>query len=657
MGLIEIRSRSERLGNLGATRRTETAGGAAAARASMANDALDAGRAASRIGDGLGDLAKLGFTLAKDWRDKADSELADRYVSRFQEGMDAYNDGTTDAQGNRVPGAMEQTPEDTGKWIDGNVEYRDKFGARLKEELKMTPRAMEMARKRLVGYNLHTQGRWQGRAAKVDDLKAQSAASERQQAAHSTLARIMVDGDTNEHGADYALALEEWKDAVENRLDKARLPEEARSAERRKAALQLCQDVLAARLRRCGEDAQASETATPESVKGAYEDLEETLKDPESGWEGLFPFGATALNENDDVISDPVRESLKGADLEAFKAAALKDLEAARGRDLRERDARERERNAAVGRAFTEKELALRDVPQEKWADAYDEMGKDEKLKKADPARAMRYRDAAREMRTAERAAKESERRHAEMAASAARDASVKHNEDMLDRAIAMLNLMKMEGSLSQDEENEAQAAIWRKFCTLSRGGGVHPQYMTTFMRRWSEKLSDQEANAMRKFYLAFGYSADLDKGGEPTATARKDAEKDTTGYYAPGRSAPRQFGFFEKLFADPITRADMLAQEKPETISASELLAYGDRLLRTLRAQKGDMNREGLVESEITRLKTDWIRKDRNKNLKATVRSVMDMQRETRTRWEMAQPDKRSEEYGGRREDGKTAK
>ena len=68
-------------------------------------------------------------------------------------------------------------------------------------------------------------------------------------------------------------------------------------------------------------------------------------------------------------------------------------------------------------------------------------------------------------------------------------------------------------------------------------------------------------------------------------------------------------------------------------------------------------MNREGVVEKEIARLKTDWGKRQYDKNRDATVRSVMDMQRETRTRWEMAQPDKRSEEDDGRREDGESAK
>jgi transcription-repair coupling factor (superfamily II helicase) len=62
-------------------------------------------------------------------------------------------------------------------------------------------------------------------------------------------------------------------------------------------------------------------------------------------------------------------------------------------------------------------------------------------------------------------------------------------------------------------------------------------------------------------------------------------------------------------------------------------------------------------VEREIARLKTGWMKGELDKNRDATVRSVMDMQRETRTRWEAAQPDKRSEEDDGRREDGNPAK
>ena len=143
----------------------------------------------------------------------------------------------------------------------------------------------------------------------------------------------------------------------------------------------------------------------------------------------------------------------------------------------------------------------------------------------------------------------------------------------------------------------------------------------------------------MRKFYQAFGFSTELDKGGEPTATARRDARKDSENYYA------------------PLEEDGVKLESRKTRVKAADLLTYGDTLLRTLRALGPDMNREGVVEREIARLKTGWLKGELDKNRDATVRSVMDMQRETRTRWEMAQPDKRSEEDDGRREDGESAK
>ena len=345
MGLIEIRHRSERLGNLGGVREADVHTGAARVLAGMADVTAQDGRsdrALAGVVPGLLDGAKkltLDFAVAQERRD---NEMADRYVARYQQGMDAYNNGSVDVGGKRVPGAMETDFGDSGEWLASNVTYRDRFGAELGKELKMSDRAMEIAKKRLVGYDLHMQNRWQARAARADDVKAQSAAGERLQSAHSGLANVIADGDTNQYGADYALALDEWGRSLENVLDRQHVPEEARPAARRNAAMRLCKDVLAARLRRCDEAALRSEDATPEYVKSMYKDLEKALK--ESGWEGVFPFGPAALAEDGKAVADPIRECLEGADMDAFAAAALEDLGAARARSLREVDARERER-------------------------------------------------------------------------------------------------------------------------------------------------------------------------------------------------------------------------------------------------------------------------------------------------------------------------
>ena len=139
----------------------------------------------------------------------------------------------------------------------------------------------------------------------------------------------------------------------------------------------------------------------------------------------------------------------------------------------------------------------------------------------------------------------------------------------------------------------------------------------------------------MRKFYQAFGYKGEVNARGEIPASDRKN---DTSDYAAPRNPGDRHS---ENYFRIP----------------ANELFVYGDTLLRTLRTLGPDMNREGVVEKEIARLKTDWGKRQYDKNRDATVRSVMDMQREARTRWEMADSDKRRENDGKRRTDGNTAK
>ena len=390
--------------------------------------------------------------------------------------------------------------------------------------------------------------------------------------------------------------------AQQERVDSLQLATaETRKANREALSVQLAADFIENSLQGC---------TTPED----FDKVEEAVK---GGLKDALP----------DLIADNLPGGSRTVDGE-YRKALLGEVKKAKRLFLAEKDADEREARQAVGRDFTDRELKLRDMPQELWADAYDAMGHDETLRKADPKRAMAYIDAANEMRTAASKAKEK--------ASADK---IKGNEENLARSLATLDLLKMEGSLSQDDANDAQAAIWRKFRALSLGKQLSPSFMRSFETRLSGQLSDQEANAMRKFYQAFGFSTELDKGGEPTATARKDAKKDSEDYYA------------------PLEEDGVKLESRKTRIKATDLLTYGDTLLRTLRALGPDMDREGVVEREIARLKTGWMKGELDKNRDATVRSVIDMQRETRTRWEAAQPDKRSEEDDGRREDGNPAK
>lgn len=239
-------------------------------------------------------------------------------------------------------------------------------------------------------------------------------------------------------------------------------------------------------------------------------------------------------------------------------------------------------------------------------------------------------KEAQAEAREQAREAREQAREAKELA-----ESERKANEDGLARALCQLQMLELEGSIPQKDADEAQAAIWRKFHVCAYSGKVSPSFMNSFQSRMTTRLSDQERNAMRKFYQAFGYKGEVNARGEVPAD---DQKKDTTDYYAPRNPGDRH--------SDNYFR-----------IPAPELFAYGDSLLRTLRAMGPDMNREGVVEREIARLKTDWRKKQYDRNRDATVRSVMDMQREARMRQETAQPEKRSEDDDGRREQDKPAK
>ena len=220
----------------------------------------------------------------------------------------------------------------------------------------------------------------------------------------------------------------------------------------------------------------------------------------------------------------------------------------------------------------------------------------------------MRFLDAAREMRAATEKAKAK-------AQDNAIKAEIKTNEDGLAAALCQLQMLELEGSMPQDASNEAQAAIWRKFRTCALGRTVSPGFMQTFKNRMETRLTDQEANAMRKFYRAFGYTPDLKSDGEVGATDRNAAKKDSTDYYA------------------PLEEDGIKLESRKTRIKASDLLRYGDSLLLTLRSLGPDMNREGVVEREIARLRTGWMKGEIDRNRDATVRSVLDMQREARAR------------------------
>ncbi len=586
MGVINITQRSERLGNLGGTSAahgvTNTDIGQVRhtvarvfspryyGRNSHAGDAA----LASGIGK-IGDtLVRIGAAVVQREEDRKVDDYANAMLDnmekmgRDEREIDDWNTRERRHLQGQKRGFYLRTGEGTKTVVDEwDKAFADTF-RKIGDSIDANDRVRERTMKKLATY----------RRATVSRLADHQAVEYR---------RMELDSARGSLASQIAL----WKNgrtevlpdvfAQQERVDNLSLATpEKRKANRESLALKLASDFVGNSLDQCQSPEDFDKVE--EAVKGG---LKDTLPDMVAD---NLPGGRTVDGENRKALLDEVKRSKR-----TF---------------LAERDAREREARQAVGRDFAEKELAIRDVPEELWADAYESLGRDKTLRETDPTRAMRFLDAAREMRAATEKAKAT-------AQDNAIKAEIKTNEDGLAAALCQLQMLELEGSMPQDASNEAQAAIWRKFRTCALGRTVSPGFMQTFKNRMETRLTDQEANAMRKFYRAFGYTPDLKSDGEVGATDRNAAKKDSTDYYA------------------PLEEDGIKLESRKTRIKASDLLRYGDSLLLTLRSLGPDMNREGVVEREIARLRTGWMKGEIDRNRDATVRSVLDMQREARAR------------------------
>lgn len=586
MGVINITQRSERLGNLGGTSAahgvTNTDIGQVRhtvarvfspryhGRNSHAGDAA----LASGIGK-IGDtLVRIGAAVVQREEDRKVDDYANAMLDnmekmgRDEREIDDWNTRERRHLQGQKRGFYLRTGEGTKTVVDEwDRAFADTF-RKIGDSIDANDRVRERTMKKLATY----------RRATVSRLADHQAVEYR---------RMELDSARGSLASQIAL----WKNgrtevlpdifAQQERVDNLSLATpERRKANRESLALKLASDFVGNSLDQCRSPEDFDKVE--EAVKGG---LKDTLPDMVAD---NLPGGRTVDGENRKALLDEVKRSKR-----TF---------------LAERDAREREARQAVGRDFAEKELAIRDVPEELWADAYESLGRDKTLRETDPTRAMRFLDAAREMRAATEKAKAK-------AQDNAIKAEIKTNEDGLAAALCQLQMLELEGSMPQDASNEAQAAIWRKFRTCALGRTVSPGFMQTFKNRMETRLTDQEANAMRKFYRAFGYTPDLKSDGEVGATDRNAAKKDLTDYYA------------------PLEEDGIKLESRKTRIKASDLLRYGDSLLLTLRSLGPDMNREGVVEREIARLRTGWMKGEIDRNRDATVRSVLDMQREARAR------------------------
>ena len=674
MGVINITQRSERLGNLGGTSAahgvTSTDIGTVHhttartfsphyySRNAHAGDAA-LGRGLERVGDTM-----LNIALAV--RQREEDRQVDEYTNAMMRTMETESRDDREITDWNTPQRQHLQGQKRGFYLrtgEGTMnvaqEWDDCFGERFKQigtSIGANERVRERTMKNLAGY----------RRGVISRLMDQQASEYRRMELGAAQGTLDTQVNLFNSGNDAAIP-DIFKQYDRVSMLRRLTPEQAKAG-KEELALKLAASVVGRRVAGC-------QTA---------EDFDRVEADVKAGMKDRLP---------DEIAANlPGGERTVGGKM---KDALLTDVRRAKRTFLAEKDAAERENHQAVLRKFTEKELAIRDVPQELWADAYEALGNDEELKKTDPKRAMVYLDTARDMRkatvskrvaekelairdmqpeqwatayeelgrdkelrdtnpalamsfldTAHRMREKTVKEMADAAKAAAKaiddaaKAQIKANEDGLAGALCQLQMLELEGALPQDQANEAQAAIWRKFRTCALGRTVSPGFMHTFMSRMQTRLSDQEANAMRKFYRAFGYSPELQSDGDASTTERNAAKKDSTAYYAP-------------------LEADGTRIESRETrIKAIDLLRYGDSLLMTLRALGPEMNREGVVEREIERIRTSWMKGEIDRNRDATVRSIMDIQREARARWIAEQEEtttKEGKDDGNKGEQGAT--
>lgn len=302
------------------------------------------------------------------------------------------------------------------------------------------------------------------------------------------------------------------------------------------------------------------------------------------------------------------KNSVTGKEMEVLSeeqhSAILGEIERARNHLENIRTVETRKERDEKVREAVKSELSIRDIPQELWADSYETLGRDKALQEKAPDVAMRYIDTARELREAQANSKAK--------GGKASKERQKATEENISSQLTLFEFMQLDGSLSQDEENLAQANIWSAFRLAVMKGEVSESFIRSFQDRLQKGLSEQERRAMRKFYSAFGYNGEIDsRGNIPSSEQKENAGVE---FYRPAGDVSHEGSAWNGT-------------------SGRDLFAYGDSLLRTLRNLEPGVNREAIIDAEIARLKKEdrahsyyWFRAK-------AVEEVMTSMREFKTR------------------------
>ena len=594
MGKLEIRRATERLDNLGGFRMPELDNGSARAFAAQADAAKTAAAAAgirgraemegiSRRGQivarTLGDLGRMAVELAN----RENERIATNAVLASENDRNRYmtGDGTPEYPGQLNIRQGKDGEWHAEEWLNDIKEAAEKRREQFTKDLNGPQKRIydEMVAKRDLAWN----ARIFAHAAKTTlDAEIATATAAVAQAKEKAIGDFDVLAARNG-------SIEEMYAAKEKELDVRQVPESLRAAEMKA----LTEDFLVnfAKTKFTEWENATFDNADPEAVADAWDEKAKALE--KMGGKVIDNETVRKYLGSDSL--DDARRELLAKEFNAHKTAAVGRAYALR------RKMWDDARSESVRQELEFQKVPPPEDPKERqayFAQMAVDYGKLAENDALEPSVRLQYLKTAQALTEHEY----SEKNAANRADAAQVQATIHANQENLSEAFNQLMLAKFEGTISQDEASAAQAAIWRKFRIHTRNNAVSPKFIETFTNMMQTLVTKQEANAMLKFYKAFGYEPELKSDGDVSASARKAARLDVNYYYAPLEEDGRR------------------VESRKTRVKATELLQYGDSLLKTLRTKGPDINREGVVEEVINHLKSRWIKGEFEKNIQSIV-------------------------------------
>lgn len=297
-------------------------------------------------------------------------------------------------------------------------------------------------------------------------------------------------------------------------------------------------------------------------------------------------------------LADHLKRNAQGESVSNdLKDRMLKAVSSAKRNWEIEREHERRQAVAEIEEGFVNRELELmdQDLPREKWADVYEEMGRDERLRELSPETALKYLETAKKMR------------------GAVVKGTASSDEDELASRLTMMSFCEADGRYDERTLAAEQAALWRDFKTSLLAGKLKEGFARNFLGRMKTRLSEEERRAMREFYSSFGYHGDLTPEGDVGSKDRKDLAKTT--FLAPVDETVPTTGEIEK----------------GRRVKGAQLFELGDTFLRELKSLGPDAYRPEVMRTVIRDIKSRRMADDFNRNRDELAKAFLNIQRNFR--------------------------